>query len=70
MKRFSAALVILLFAGAVSADQSIPDMYPGSVLYDAPREVIPGVWSAIGATAPADLRELRAQQQPLLHHHS
>ena len=25
---------------------------PESVLYDAPREVIPGVWSAIGATAP------------------
>jgi len=52
MKRFSAALVILLFAGGVSADQSIPDKYPESVLYDAPREVIPGVWSAIGATAP------------------
>jgi glyoxylase-like metal-dependent hydrolase (beta-lactamase superfamily II) len=25
---------------------------PASFLYDLPREVIPGVWSAIGATAP------------------
>lgn len=28
------------------------DKAPGSVLYDLPQEVIPGVWSAIGATAP------------------
>ena len=28
------------------------DRAPGSVLYDLPREVVPGVWSAIGATAP------------------
>jgi glyoxylase-like metal-dependent hydrolase (beta-lactamase superfamily II)/dienelactone hydrolase len=28
------------------------DKAPDSVLYDLPREVIPGVWSAIGATAP------------------
>ena len=28
------------------------DKVPGSVLYDLPQEVIPGVWSAIGATAP------------------
>jgi glyoxylase-like metal-dependent hydrolase (beta-lactamase superfamily II) len=52
MKRSATALTTLLFAGLVLADQSIPDKYPESVLYDAPREVIPGVWSAIGATAP------------------
>ncbi len=34
------------------ADQSIPDQYPGSLLYAKPVEVIPHVWSAIGATAP------------------
>ena len=52
MKDVALAFVTLLFAGIVCADQSIPDKYPESVLYDAPREVIPGVWSAIGATAP------------------
>ena len=34
------------------ADENIPDKYPGSILYDKPRKVIDGVWSAIGATAP------------------
>ncbi len=48
----AAVLAALLLAGTAHADQSIPDKYPESVLYDAPREVIPGVWSAIGATAP------------------
>ncbi len=38
--------------GPVLADQSIPDQYPGSLLYSKPVEVIPHVWSAIGATAP------------------
>lgn len=28
------------------------DKAPQSMLYDLPREVIPGIWSAIGATAP------------------
>ncbi|MDH3629641.1 MAG: dienelactone hydrolase family protein [Gammaproteobacteria bacterium] len=28
------------------------DKAPASMLYDLPREVVPGVWSAIGATAP------------------
>lgn len=35
-----------------AADQAIPDQYPGSALYSKPVEVIPHVWSAIGATAP------------------
>ena len=28
------------------------DKAPDSVLYDLPQKVVPGVWSAIGATAP------------------
>ncbi len=34
------------------ASEDIPDQYPGSILYSKPVEVIPGVFSAIGATAP------------------
>ncbi|WP_420347724.1 MBL fold metallo-hydrolase [Pelagibius sp.] len=34
------------------ASEQIPDQYPQSVLYSKPVEVIPHVWSAIGATAP------------------
>lgn len=47
-------LGVLLFGGspAVQASQDIADQYPGSVLYQKPVEVIPHVWSAIGATAP------------------
>ena len=43
---------LALAATPALADQSIPDQYPGSPLYSKPVEVIPGVWSAIGATAP------------------
>lgn len=35
-----------------TADENIADQYPGSLLYSKPIEVIPHVWSAIGATAP------------------
>ena len=48
-------LVLALSLMAVSpafADENIPDQYPGSALYQKPVEVIPNVWSAIGATAP------------------
>lgn len=48
--RWIAALV--LAATAASASEDIPDQYPGSPLYQKPVEVIPHVWSAIGATAP------------------
>jgi glyoxylase-like metal-dependent hydrolase (beta-lactamase superfamily II) len=34
------------------ASQSIPDQYPASELYSKPVEIIPRVWSAIGATGP------------------
>ena len=45
-------LICVLVSGLAIADQSVPDQYPGSVLYAKPVEVIPYVWSAIGATAP------------------
>ena len=46
-------LIPLLFsATATLASEDIPDQYPGSPLYSKPIEVIPHVWSAIGATAP------------------
>ena len=34
-----------------SASEDIPDQYPQSPLYAKPVEVIPHIWSAIGATA-------------------
>lgn len=42
----------LLAAGSVQASEEIADKYPQSELYDKPVEVIPHVFSAIGATAP------------------
>jgi glyoxylase-like metal-dependent hydrolase (beta-lactamase superfamily II) len=46
------AVLAVSFASAVLASEDIPDQYPGSPLYAKPVEFIPGVWSAIGATAP------------------
>ena len=37
---------------SVNADENITDQYPGSFLYSKPVEVIPNIWSAIGATGP------------------
>jgi glyoxylase-like metal-dependent hydrolase (beta-lactamase superfamily II) len=42
----------LLLAAPAGASQSIPDQYPQSELYSKPVEVIPHVWSAIGASGP------------------
>ena len=44
--------MICVLSAAVLASADIDDMYPNSVLYSKPVEVIPHVWSAIGATAP------------------
>jgi len=41
-----------LLATPVAASEDIPDQYPQSLLYSKPVEVIPHVFSAIGATAP------------------
>lgn len=45
------AAAVLLAAPAL-ASEDIADQYPGSPLYSKPVEVIPHIWSAIGATAP------------------
>ncbi len=45
-------LLPFVLATAASASEDIADKYPNSLLYDKPFEVIPGVFSAIGATAP------------------
>jgi glyoxylase-like metal-dependent hydrolase (beta-lactamase superfamily II) len=50
MFRFLVPLVVA--AAPAFASEDIPDQYPQSPLYSKPVEVIPHVWSAIGATAP------------------
>ncbi|WP_417666837.1 MBL fold metallo-hydrolase [Roseibium sp.] len=55
--RAGLAALVGLFALATApaiASQDIPDQYPGSLLYSKPVEVIPDVWTSIGATAPSD----------------
>lgn len=49
---FRLCAVACLMPLAALASEDIPDQYPQSVLYSKPVEVIPYVWSAIGATAP------------------
>lgn len=51
MIRF-AALIASLWVTTAAANENIADQYPGSALYSPPVEFIPGVFSAIGATAP------------------
>ena len=46
------ALAFSIAAAPAFASEDIADQYPGSPLYSKPIEVIPHVWSAIGATAP------------------
>jgi len=45
-------LAFMTLTGMAQASEDIADKYPASLLYDKPYEVIPGVYSAIGATAP------------------
>lgn len=49
---FARLILIALAAAPALASEDIPDQYPQSVLYSKPVEVIPHVFSAIGATAP------------------
>lgn len=51
MIRISTLLAIVC-ASYAAANENIADQYPGSALYSPPVEFIPGVYSAIGATAP------------------
>ncbi len=46
-------ILCCLLASPVLASEDIPDQYPASPLYSKPVEVIPHVFSAIGATAPS-----------------
>lgn len=50
--RILITLALTIAANTTLASEDIPDQYPASVLYSKPVEVIPGVFSAIGATAP------------------
>ncbi len=52
MIRIAALLAAVACATNAAANENIADQYPGSALYSAPVEFIPGVFSAIGATAP------------------
>ena len=45
-------LSLLVAPGLALPDQSISDQYPDSILYSKPIELVPNVWTAIGATAP------------------
>lgn len=49
---YRTTLVLTLMAGAAFAHEDIADKYPQSELYNKPVEWFPGVYSAIGATAP------------------
>jgi glyoxylase-like metal-dependent hydrolase (beta-lactamase superfamily II) len=46
-------LTLLITPGLAFSDQSIADQYPGSILYSKPVELIPNIWTSIGATAPS-----------------
>ena len=52
MRYVSVAALIACIALPSLASEDIADQYPGSALYQKPVEVIPHIWSAIGATAP------------------
>lgn len=52
MKTFLIGAVAAVLAQSVWASEDIADQYPQSELYSKPVEVIPHVFSAIGATAP------------------
>ncbi|NOE27259.1 MBL fold metallo-hydrolase [Ruegeria sp. HKCCD6157] len=45
-------VIAVAFVAPAWASEDIADQYPQSVLYSKPVEFIPGVYSAIGATAP------------------
>ncbi|SEO43248.1 Glyoxylase, beta-lactamase superfamily II [Salinihabitans flavidus] len=52
LRNWTAGAALLLAATAAMASEDIADQYPQSELYSKPVEVIPHVFSAIGATAP------------------
>jgi len=52
MMRYLALITFMFTFTSPSYAASAADKYPESELYSKPVEVIPGVWSAIGATQP------------------
>jgi len=52
MYKTVSTIAALVIATPAPAHEDIADKYPDSLLYNKPVEVIPHVWSAIGATAP------------------
>ncbi len=52
LRSITAAMVASFWASGLWASEDIPDQYPQSELYEKPVEVVPHVFSAIGATAP------------------
>lgn len=50
---YKTLLLCCLLTNNATASENISDQYPGSMLYSKPVEFIPGVFSAIGATAPS-----------------
>ncbi|MCG6882355.1 MAG: MBL fold metallo-hydrolase [Silicimonas sp.] len=52
MRHFRTLAILLFLSTTAQASEDIPDQYPASPLYSKPVEVVPGIWSAIGATAP------------------
>jgi glyoxylase-like metal-dependent hydrolase (beta-lactamase superfamily II) len=49
---FKSLFIGFILITSAQASEDIADQYPASALYSKPVEFIPGVWSAIGATAP------------------
>ncbi len=49
---FKSLFIGFILIASAQASEDIADQYPTSALYSKPVEFIPGVWSAIGATAP------------------
>ncbi len=49
---FKSLFIGFILIASAQASEDIADQYPASALYSKPVEFIPGVWSAIGATAP------------------
>lgn len=52
MYKFFGTIGLIITATSLAASEDISDQYPASELYSKPVEVIPHVFSAIGATAP------------------
>ena len=55
LKLLCIPLFMIFGTNLLFANEQIADQYPGSDLYSSPYEVIPNVFSAIGATAPPTL---------------